>query len=459
MQGTMRIPAYDVFLVFQDVTPRLPQLHKIAAAMQSETSSARLVGVDLYYRADSDVMLLAMRLDARTATQALVGRIAADAERAGAAVLETPRLGDEDRRRFYGTYLAQYPLRVTDLPTAGDAIRVLARDLGQPSSFPDASSPPVPIPFEVRFRRGDEWQLGRLRGLTREGIFVSTGAPPRPGDVVEVNVTAGGQSVSLRSAVIHVTPPDAASAVGASGFAARFVAAEAEDRGRLDGLLQAARGLKLAELAPAPCRRDVRYPVRWPVAVATDDARSRLAALDVSRHGLFLACAAPLPASLAVEVPIDDDGTPVRARARIARVVSEEVARARGVPIGYGVELAGLSTSDDARFHMFVGRIGRRAQRSLLVGAPVDRVTDIVTSLTSAGYSVASATDVGQVAARLGAATPDLVLIDEALERQDSRAARALRRVVMSKSVTLVHLEHGDAPRAARALVDAALLS
>jgi len=31
---------------------------------------------------------------------------------------------------------------------------------------------------EVRFRRGDAWQLARARSMTREGISIATGTPP-----------------------------------------------------------------------------------------------------------------------------------------------------------------------------------------------------------------------------------------------------------------------------------------
>src|SRR5204863_79945 len=96
--------------------------------------------------------------------------------------------------------------------------------------------------LEVRFRRGDDWQLGRVRSLTVEAIYVSTGGPPRRGDVVELELQYDRIAFSTRATVVHVTPTEAAAALGAAGFGARFLSTDSPERARLLRFLGGLRG-------------------------------------------------------------------------------------------------------------------------------------------------------------------------------------------------------------------------
>ena len=60
-------------------------------------------------------------------------------------------------------------------------------------------------------------------------------------------------------------------------------------------------------------------------------------------------------------------GTPVLATARVARQIPDEVARSRGLEAGIGIEFTALSQKDEQRFAAFVARVGRRAEREVVV--------------------------------------------------------------------------------------------
>jgi len=77
---------YDLFLVCPDAAHRLGALRGVGLE-----AVARTVGVDLYYRVDKDIALLALRLDTRTATHTLLEKLRDEADAAGAAVLEPAR--------------------------------------------------------------------------------------------------------------------------------------------------------------------------------------------------------------------------------------------------------------------------------------------------------------------------------------------------------------------------------
>src|SRR5262245_38915680 len=80
--------SYDVYLTFNHAGGEAEELVPLCSAMQVNSAHARLLGVDLYYRADTDVMILGLRIDANCATGTMLQRVYEDAERIGALVLE-----------------------------------------------------------------------------------------------------------------------------------------------------------------------------------------------------------------------------------------------------------------------------------------------------------------------------------------------------------------------------------
>lgn len=436
--------SYDMFLALRSARLCVGHLHAVALE-----ATARVVGVDLYYRADADTVLLALRVDPQTATHTLVDRIRAEAAVAGAAVLEPARLDELDRERFYKEHLALYPLRVRDFPTVADAVRKLAGDLG----FRLDTAPPAGTSnVDVRYRCGDRWQLGRARSLTREGIYIYSGSSPRLGEIVTIRLAAGGNHLTVRASVVHVTPDEAALIVGGAGFAARFMLGTQAERAALEGLVVAGRSEGLGALRPAPNRREARYPVRWPVTI--DGRENPLSALDVSRHGLFVASTDEHNGStVQVAVSPDDAGAAMRARARVARTLDDRSAQARGVPAGCGLEISQFAPGDGERFALFVQRVGQRSSRRLLVAAAEPRQRGLISPLMAAGYVVSAAAAVSEVLA--GADAVDLVFLDSSLSARDAEVRRALS----ARRIASFALEPGQNGRAVRSLADAALLS
>ena len=181
-----------------------------------------------------------------------------------------------------------------------------------------------------------------------------------------------------------------------------------------------------------------------------------LSALDVSRHGLFVATSAPFPdGSVEVALSPDDGGAAIRARARVARRLDDEVAQARGVAAGCGLELERFASGDGERFATFVTRVGQRANKRLLVGAGEARQRLLVAPLANAGYVVAAAAEPAEIlAAALGC---DLVILDSEFNGSQGRS-NDIRRALAARRVQAYTLEPGQTGRGIRGLADAALL-
>lgn len=469
-QPSIRLPTYEVCLVLPQMAECWDEILPLLRPLMARVEGATLAGIDLHYRADTDTALFTLKLDGRFLSRTLLSYLAQDAANVGGALLETARLPEEERRRFFLEYLPLYELRVPGLPTLDDALRLLGREFGRRP--PRSRTMPYPASgskkrLEVRFRRGDDWQLGRARTVSPEGIFVATGCPPREGDVIDLELVLETQGVETnakeplkalaRAAVVQVTPADTAAALGSIGFGARFLLPGPAERQRLDQILCAAR-----DAAPPmpPPRRDARYPIKWPVVIGAKGLRATLPALDVSRRGLFVASDVETPPSTEVEVSfaMDDGGPPVRAAARIARQIPVDVARTRGLPVGFGLELTAFAPDSAGRFEQFVERVSRRARHAVVVGAAPDRVAGLLAELVAAGYVATGATDPPSLVSKAAAARPpDLVLLDGSLDRGDARAARAVRRALAARRVPAIEIEN-DGPGRARSLADAALL-
>jgi PilZ domain-containing protein len=460
-------PVYPVFVVVPQIGSRLATTGALAEAVERVVASAT-VDADLHYRPSTDMALVALRLDARLASQDLISDLNDAVGDQGAAVLDASRLPEPARQRFFDDYLPQFDFRVHGVESFAQAIRVLGSQLAAGAGALLAAPPSsggiiVPDRLEVRFRRGDRWQLARVRSLSKEGISVATGTPPRRSDLVDLELRAGDVSLLVRSSVVGVALGDPAQAIGATGFGARFIIAGETEERKLEELLALTADARALE--PLPYRRDTRFPIRWPVLLRTPSLKAHLRALDVSRRGMFIGAerdVAPASASGAVHVtfPIDDRGTPILATARVARAVPSDLARCRGLSPGVGLELVALSSHDERRYAQFVGRIGRRAGREVIVGASASRVGDLLTALVAAGYcaiGVAAANDL--VTRTLGGArVPDLVVIDSSLARENPKGTNAARRALALRQVATLSID-GDSPEAARQWVDGALLS
>jgi PilZ domain len=455
-----KAPVYPLFLVLPQARARLSTFPASLGPVQDAAAAGDILGADVYYRTATDMAMLALRFDARSLTAELIEQIAAGATQHGAALLDAARLPESARQRFYDSYLPLYDVCLGGLRTPDAALRALGQHLTGGDEVPHRAHP-LRDRIEIRFRRGDQWQLARLRSLTAEGVSVATATPPRRGSFLDLEIEAAGVTLQIRSSVVGVMAGEAASTLGATGFGARFLPATDSQRRKLDELLAVAGGEKLKKMAPPPRRREARYPVQWPVFLRTPHAKVSLRALDVSRRGMFIAAEgdlAPREGSVHVTFPVDDGGRPVLATARVARAIAARDAFERGLPVGVGLELISLSMKDEARFAQFVGRIARRADRDVVIGAAPHRLEELSNALAGAGYCTTGITDVPSLVARAGSGrTPDLVILDTSLADNHPIEVQAARKALAVRQVPTITLD-GDSPAAAREWVDGALL-
>lgn len=445
--------SYDVFMILPDARSRFAAHRQHLRTLRLFTDGTALTGVDLYYRAETETALVGLHLDLARTTPDTLDEIIAAAHAAGAPVLQPDWLRAANNRRFYEAYLAAYETRVSDLPNTDSALRALARIVGIATTPPELLPQPAVRPsLEVRVRRGDGWALGRLWSLSADGIYVATSTPPRKGDIVEVELIVGDLHAVATIEVAQVTPPGAARAVGAAGFGGRFVGGGA--RLEVAGILAAGRVSPMA--APPPRRRDVRFPVALPVAVEHLGRQLVTTAIDVSKGGLFVRTPIlPCMPEIGLELALPGESACVRARARVARTITEEQAAERHLSPGFGAELAPASDEDRRRFERWVEVVERRANRSIIVAAATrQRLADLMGELAAVGYAASGVTDMDTLFRRVDAVhAPDVVVIDESVA--GARPPRNTTRRLASLSVPVVRAR-GESAAEVRAEVDRA---
>jgi hypothetical protein len=324
----------------------------------------------------------------------------------------------------------------------------------QPLVSPAPPTPDASTDIDVRFLRGGIWVPARLRALSAKSAYLVTGAPPRLGDSVHVALGFRGQGAMVRGTVHHVTTVDDAAATGSSGFAVRFARYESPSRRQLVELLKQARACGVV-IKPPPPRGSVRFPVHWPLRLGTSRGGFRADALDVSEGGLFVSTDRVIDADEVVfRLPLDDDARAIHGRANIARKISDEVASSRGLERGYGLRIVELSTRDDQNYRRFLGRVRRRTEKRVVVGARADRLDELVDGLQSVGYSVTGGSDPG-VLVRLAdfePRPPDAAVIDASLAPRGLRGDW-LQQVFTTRHVPCVTTD-GDTAERTRAVVD-----
>lgn len=554
----------ELFVVLEGVASRLSE-H--LAALRPLTAAAEegplLLGVDAYYRQDTDVGLLAVRFDERSMSSSKRRWLLQLTADSNLPVLDPSRLDAEEQNGFYKSYLCRYSVRVDDQESPGAALEELGRLLGvsgrasdakarrpsepasvplarmssgsqagpeprpdatdavptaqddhdyhtdrvlvdveHPSRTPDpprgkgrksfdrsvtipgrplarATSPKHDIetldPFAdvrqaqasapprrhgsdsgsrqvyVRFQRGDRWVQARLRSLTPKSATLATGAPPPVGSHVRLAVGLADLGVILEGTVRDTSSLD--DPTGSLGFRIEFATLEAETRGQLIGLLKRARKLGVS-LKPPPQRRAARFPIAWPVVLTTESGRVRGSALDVSSSGLFLATGALLrQREVHFELPLDRRGPAVGARARIAREVTELMARSRGLDRGYGVEIVDIDVEGQTRFESFVDRVRRRSERHVIVAAQSSRLEELSRGLLAAGYAVTRAASATELVCRESfARPPDCAVLDVSLE-SDAVNRQRFERLFSQYRVPCV-TTRGEAAHTARSAVD-----
>ncbi len=466
------LPTYDVFLLTRDIQHHFAQQRTTFRALSGILDPSVLRRVDVHHRHEGDTALLRLFLDRERLSRSRMDFLIEHASSVGATVIDPSTLpGRASRMRFYDEYVQRFEAHLLSFPTLDGAMRGLARLIGLETTPPGWRNAQEPSHLAVRFRRGETWLAGRACCLTADGIYIAAGGAPRAGDVTDIEIALTGEPISgersegaerhqsisvqlvVRATVTQPTPSDVAGASGASGFGARFLLDDAQ-RAQLSGVI-AAMASRGEILAQPPRRRDVRYPLRWPIRLRRPDGVVLEArALDVSAHGLFLSCAAdeqPLDYrdEVELEIPLDVDAPPVVAHASVMRALD---------PRGPFTPGFGLSLDATAAFAGFVQRVARRGDHLVIVGAGEGRVDRVVDALVDTGYSVIRARDpIALIGTLSGARAPDVVVLDESLEGSD-RVAQSITRSLATRLVPTLRTRNAS-PADVRRMVDAALLS
>jgi hypothetical protein len=142
MEAAVHQPIYELFFVLEPLSARARDL-VTALRPLAEPSAPEVRGVDAYYRAASDVALLAIRYDERTLTRERLSWIIDLASGAGIPLLDPARMTEPDRRNFYREYLASYEVHVENGPGVFEALVALAErtGLGSLAALPRFPSP------------------------------------------------------------------------------------------------------------------------------------------------------------------------------------------------------------------------------------------------------------------------------------------------------------------------------
>lgn len=353
------------------------------------------------------------------------------------------------------------PRTLADLPPAPESAR-RARSPG-PDAEPfrpstPAAGPTVATPDTIyaRYLRSGRWVPLRVGSLSLKGAALLAGALPRPQDYVDVALSFGGHRALVRGAVAKVSSMSESATSGAATFSVDFALDEAARR-QLTALLTAARAAKVT-IKPPPPRATRRLPVEWPVCLGTMRGAVRADALDVSCGGMFVKPTHALVPGTALNFSavLDDGGAPVAGRARVVRHVTEAEAKTCGLVAGYGLRILDMGDADLARWYAFLGRVEKRADRRVLVGASPARLAELQSVLAAAGYAVTGGTDPGALVqlASTDARPVDAAMIDGSWLGEGTASAW-FETLFSARNVPCLTL-HGDARRA-RASVDKAL--
>lgn len=347
------------------------------------------------------------------------------------------------------------------MPTARmDADVATDRMPTTPPPIPSREAPAQPQPSNViyaRYLRSGRWVPIRVGALSLKGASMMAGALPRINDHVDVALSFAGHRALVRGSVGKVSSMEEALVSGASSFNVNFQLDDASRR-QLTALLTAARAAKIT-IKPAPPRTARRFPVDWAFGLQTNKGIVKSEALDVSRDGMFVhpQHALSLGSIVTFSTVLDDGGAPVAGRARVVRHITESDARSCGLAAGYGLYISEMGDDDRTRWIAFVGRIERRSERRILIGAAPQRLQELQADLAAVGYAVTGATDPG---ALVQLASADVRPVDAALLDAGwltpQTSPEWVESLFAARNVPCLQL-HGDARRA-RAVVDQLLI-
>jgi hypothetical protein len=134
------------------------------------------------------------------------------------------------------------------------------------------------------------------------------------------------------------------------------------------------------------------------------------------------------------------------------REINESDAARRGLRPGFGLAIQEMGDDDIQRWNLFLGRVQRRSEHRILVGASAARLPELTSGLAGAGYAVIGGTDAGTLVqlSDAEARPPDVAVIDATLF--EGSEPNWLETLFSARKVPCITLR-GDARRA-RVVVD-----
>lgn len=177
-------------------------------------------------------------------------------------------------------------------------------------------------------------------------------------------------------------------------------------------------------------RRSDRYTLELAVELFCDGQRQTVSLQDLSRSGMFVRLAQPLPIGARVRISINPDGTRFVTSARVTHCLDQTTARTLGRIAGAGLAFCEPTEAHDHLFALAVDRLlrARRATTSpvgmhiVIADADTRLLERMSTALGEAGFTVATATTGMEALAACLRRTPDVVLLDRALPMFDGFA-------------------------------------
>ncbi len=173
MQPLVYTNTYEVFLVLERFSSSFDKFITTTAQLDVSKVSP-ILGVDVYYRHETDVALLGLRFERKPSTRAAIKRLSQRAGRLDMPLLDPSRLGEGDQHTFYRSYLQLYRAHVEDGQEIRDALMELGYrlDLVKERTRPSekivreliASSTPTPVKD-----RASMYRLSRQANKTPPG--------------------------------------------------------------------------------------------------------------------------------------------------------------------------------------------------------------------------------------------------------------------------------------------------
>ncbi|HUQ01432.1 MAG TPA: PilZ domain-containing protein [Kofleriaceae bacterium] len=191
-------PPYEVYLVVDNARSQA------LTRAWDRFDDAAVAAVDLYFRANTDVALVAVHLRNSRDRGRWIGHVVAS----GVAVIDPARMGDGDRRAFFATYLQSYEVVARGCKGLAGAMTALRSRAAKPNARGTGPSPAIrdeaPDPPSERPRLGSEPEPPALppipvagRGAAGRATTLGMGAIKRPG------TGPGEESASTRAPTVE----------------------------------------------------------------------------------------------------------------------------------------------------------------------------------------------------------------------------------------------------------------